>query len=183
MSTSGSGPHDTHLSEKRARMTAELSWCILPYPISIRQVCLYVARTAVGLVSHMDLPLDNLLQALAKSASTELLGAMWNTCPIPGQAESSVLANGASGANDTAGRQKLQKDGYGALCKYMQKMETPSKSCCGWRSKCSSCESSRRNDCTCVSWKEGMTRVKNGKGGWVWVKKTNETAYAEKIAK
>lgn len=147
------------------------------------QVSLKALRVAVGLVAHVDLPLDDLLAAFTLSVSTEVLGAMGTNIPIADLTEATPLLDESTGADEQRQRHRLQKEGYAALCRFMQILETPPTSSCGWRFRCSSCRSNQRNDCGCVSWKDEMVRVRNGKGGLVWVKKTNERAYKAKISR
>lgn len=47
-------------------------------PSLFRQVSFYALRVPVGMVSHVDLPLDDLLAALVNSAPTEVLGGYGN---------------------------------------------------------------------------------------------------------
>ena len=141
----------------------------------------YAFRVAVGMVSNVDLPLDDLLAALVMSASTELLGTTEASIPAPSLTEATPLPDGWAGVEERQEQQRLQKQGYEALCKFMQRAESPSTACCGYRPRCSTCGSARRTDCACVNWRDEMDRVPNGKGGLVWVKKSNKAAYKEKI--
>lgn len=143
------------------------------------QVSFYALRVAVGLVSHVDLPLDDLLAALTQSASDEVLSATDGSIFVPGFTEGTPLLDESAGVAEREQRQRLQEAGYAALCRFMEKVETPSSSCCR-PLQCSSCGSSLRNRCICVSWRGEMVRVRNGRGGLVWVKRTNETDYKEK---
>ena len=78
--------------------------------------------------------------------------------------------------------QRLESEGYAALGRFTLRVESPPNSCCGiFSSDCSSCGSTRRNECDCVSWRDEMVRVGNGKGGLVWVKRANAAAYKQKI--
>lgn len=148
------------------------------------QTTLFAVRVAVGAVSHVDLPLNDLLAAVVKSASTEALGAMRTNVSASGPTGGdNPLFDASKGGVYQPPSERLQKEGYLALCQFMQRMESPSTACCGARFQCPSCGSTRSGDCVCVSWREGMVRVPNGKGGLVWVKKVNEVAYAEKIAR
>lgn len=142
----------------------------------------YALRVAVGMVSHVDLPLDDLLAALVNSASGELLGAMGTTISVPasGLTEATPLPNESTEADQHP--QRLQKESYEALGQFLQKVESPPRSCCGLRSsRCCSCGFTRRDGCDCISWRDEMVRVRNGKGGVVWVKQANVAAYKEKI--
>lgn len=159
------------------------SWYLTSLPLSIAQVSLLALRVAVGMVSHVDLPLDDLLAAVVRSASTEMLdGVRMSTSASGHTAATPSFRTSAEGDREQE-PQRLQKDAYTAMCKFMQRFENPPTRCCGSRFRCSTCGSTRSSDCYCVSWRAGMVRVQNGKGGLVWVKNTNEEAYAEKIAR
>lgn len=144
---------------------------------------LYALRVAVGMVSNVDLPLDGIMSALTMSASSEVLGAMGTSIPSPCMIESTPLPDDSTGVKVQRQGQGPHKEGYAALCRVMQRLETPPTSCCGLRFRCSSCGSTQRDDCGCVSWREEMVRLQNGRGGLVWVKRTNETAYRAKISR
>lgn len=154
-------------------------------PSFIGQVSLLALRIAVGMVSLVDLPCNEYLAALANSASTDLLGTMGTTIPVsslPGTA--STLPGDTIGDENQPPSEKMQKEGYMAMCQFMQEMENPSTLCCRPKVKknaCVSCGSTRTTGCSCVNWRAVMVRVPNGKGGEAWVKKTNEEAYATKI--
>lgn len=150
----------------------------------VGQVSYYALRVAVGMVSHVDLPLDNLMAALTMSASAEVLAAMGTSISISGLTKATRLPDESNGVLEQGEQHRLQKQGYAALCEFMQKLETPPATlCCGIRGRCSTCGSTQRNNCYCVSWRDEMVRVRNGKGGLVWVKKANEAAYKEKICR
>ena len=151
--------------------------------LSIWQVSLFALRVAVGTVSNVDLPLDDFLDALVRSSSKDLLDGMGNTVPVSGTPVAAPLHSESSGDGRRLPPEKLQKAAYAALCQFMQTVESPSSTCCGFRARCSTCGSTRDAGCVCVRWKAEMARVPNGKGGLVWVKKTNEAAYVEKIAR
>lgn len=142
-------------------------------------ICL---RLAVGAVSHVDLPGNQYLAALANSVSTELLGAMGTSIPISDltTAASSLLEESAEGELQPPPK-ALQEKGYLAACQFMQTMENPPTTCCISRFRCTTCGSTRHKDCFCISWRDVMVRVPNGKGGVAWVKKANMAAYVEKI--
>lgn len=141
---------------------------------------LYALRVAVGMVSHVDLPLNDVVAALVNSASTEVLGAWATSISAPGLTEATLLPTGSTDGDVPP--QKLQEEGYAALCRFMQRVENESTSRSGLRFKCFSCGSSKQNDPACESWRDKMVRVRNGKGGVVWVKTANEEAYTAKIA-
>ncbi|CAM9330189.1 unnamed protein product [Laminaria digitata] len=146
--------------------------------LPVLQVSLCALRMAVGMVSHVDLPLNDVVAALVKSASTEVLGAMPTGISARGQTQATLLPT-----ESTTGEvppQKLQEEGYAALCHFMHGVEN-AMSCGGRRFKFFTCGSCTQIDPTCVNWRDEMVRVRNGKGGVVWVKKANEVAYREKI--
>lgn len=140
----------------------------------------YALRVAVGMVSHVDLPLDDLLAALVATASADVLDAMGTSVSVPRLTESTPLPNDLTGVEAKQQLQRMHREGYAALCEFMQREESPSSLCCGLRFQCATCGSTQSNDCGCVSWRDEMVRVRNGKGGLVWVKKTNKAAYEEK---
>lgn len=132
---------------------------------SFAQASLICLRLAVGMVAHVDLPVDDLLAAVAKSASTEVVEAMQTSTSY-------------SDSSDAA----AQRQSYAAMRKWMRIVETPSRSVFNLRSKCPGCGSTQKQRCVCVSWKSQMVRVPNGMGGLVWVKTTNEADYKAKVA-
>ena len=137
----------------------------------------------MGIVSNVDLPLNALLDAVARSASpsTQLLGAMQRTCSSE-RTTATLLPSEPVGCENVDEACKLQGASYTALCHFMRNVENQSKGWCGFRFACSNCRSTRKAGCVCVSWRENMVQVENGRGGLVWVKKTNAEEYAEKIA-
>lgn len=146
------------------------------------QASLSALRLAVGMVSHVDLPLDDLLAAVVKSASIEVVEAMRKNIPVESPQFNVPLPNKSRGDAQQHPPERLQRQSYAALCKFMQSVERRSKSLLRLRSKCPGCGSTQKQRCVCVSWKSKMVRVSNGKGGLVWVKTTNEAEYKAKIA-
>lgn len=147
----------------------------------IVQVTLFALRVAVGMVSHVDLPLNDLLAAVVRSASTEVLGAMGTRIFASTLADAAQLRTESTGVERQPPPERLQKEGYLALCRFMQAAERPSTACCGTRFQCFSCGSVSHRNCVCISWRDQMVRVPNGKGGLVRVKRANEAAYTEKV--
>ena len=144
------------------------------------QVTLHTLRVIGGAVFHVDLPLDDLLGAVVKSAATELMGAMGPSISVLGLTLSTPLPNESTGTEEQQRMRRMQEESYAAMCRFMKGVESPSSSCCGQRFRCSSCGSTRRSRCVCVSWRDEMVRVGNGKGGLIWVKKSNEAAFKRK---
>lgn len=77
----------------------------------------------------------------------------------------------ASSSQSRANVQHRQGEAYEALCRFMQEAERPSGSC---GVMCCSQPSVGK------SWRDSMTQVENGSGGWVWIKTANEDAYRRK---
>lgn len=131
-------------------------------------------RLAVGMVSHVDLPLDNLLDAVVKSTSIEVLSAMGTVSDLvsrdpPFDAESPEYEDA----------KRLHGESYAALCHFMHEAENPN-GCCGLRFPWSSSRATQT--AIGASWKDSMRQANNGRGGWVWVKNTNLAEYERKIA-
>ena len=130
---------------------------------------------AVGTVSNVDLPLNEVLGAIVQATGSELLERVGTEAPSaikdgPGQMS-------AGGATD--GRKILQGTAYKFLCEFMQEVEPSEPPPPRW-STCLSCHSPSvaRTPPTCsVSWKDSMVQVRNRKRGWVWVLKENKDAY------
>lgn len=129
----------------------------------------------------MDLPLNDLLAAVVKSASGEFLEIMRRGTPGRSPDAASPQSTVARGAQRPPAKKQTQ-EAYAALCQFMLHVESSSSTCCGVRSQCPYCHASSRGDgCDCVSWKDRMVRVPNGRGAEVWVKTTNKAHYIDKV--
>lgn len=133
------------------------------------------------MVSNVDLPLNALLNVVAQSASTDLLADMQRRSH-PESTAATLLSNEPARWETLGVADKLQGESYTALCNFMRSAENQGKGCCGRRLACSSCRATRKAGCVCISWKDNMVQVNNGRGGSVWVKSENMANYTEKIA-
>lgn len=122
---------------------------------------------AVGTVSNVDLPLNEVLGAAVQATGSELLDGMGTG--IPGSIGRDRVPDFALGA--TAEQKELQGTAYDFLCEFMRKAEPTRRAvripCC------------RRSNPR-VNWKDSMVQVRNRQGGWAWVLKENEKAYLAK---
>ena len=66
-------------------------------------------RVAVGMVSHVDLPLDDTLAAMARSASTEVLGATEKSVSVPAPTYTAPLRAESTGAEQQLPAERLHK--------------------------------------------------------------------------
>ncbi len=140
------------------------------------QASLWILRVAVGTVSNVDLPLDEVLGAMVQATGPELLEGMGTKPPSavndgPGPVPSAGATDGR--------RQVLQGEAYKFLCEFMQEVE-PSQLPPPRLFGCLPCLHSSTPitpPTASVNWKDSMVQVRNARGGWAWVLKENMEAY------
>ena len=150
---------------------------LVPYLPSVPQSSLWILRVAVGIVSNVDLPLNETLGAIVEATGAKLLNGFGT------QVSTSVSANQRGGlpvfgADSTDGQQrefvKLRARAYEFLCDFMHNMESsPPQGCYG----CLPFYSPPPTDESMVDWRDSMVQIRGRSGGWVWVLKKNEVAY------
>lgn len=127
-------------------------------------------RVAVGVVSNVDLPLNEVLGAFVMATGAELLDGVGK---VPERIDSAALPVFSEGATraEIEGFKDLRGTAYEALCKFVRDVEpSPPQRLCG----CFPC----RRTLAVVDWRDHMVQVTNPHtGGRAWVLKTNEEAY------
>lgn len=133
---------------------------------------------AVGTVSNVDLPLNEVLGAMVQATGAELLEELGTKPPSavnnngPGSLPSAAVADGRS--------QVLQGTAYKFLCEFMQEAE-PSQLPPPRLFGCLPCLRSSAPitppTTSSVHWKDSMVQVRNARGGWAWVLNENKDAY------
>lgn len=120
-------------------------------------------RLAVGTVSNVDLPLNEVLGAFVQATGAELLNSMSKVADTINSGSLPVFGEGAT-EEETERFINLRGKAYEALCDFMRQKELSRPQCI---SGCLPC-------CcpTVVNWRDNMVQV-----GQAWVLKTNEEAY------
>ncbi|CAM9290372.1 unnamed protein product, partial [Hapterophycus canaliculatus] len=138
--------------------------------LPLMQGSLWVLRVAVGAVSHVDLPLDEVLGAFVKATGAELVASMSNVTESIGSAAIPEFGEGAT--QDEIDRFiHLRGTAYKALCDFMSGVESPG--CLP------GCLPRRRT--RVVDWRKNMDRVQNPRTRrWAWVLRGNKDAYVRK---
>lgn len=139
------------------------------------QGSLWVLRVVVSTVSHVDLPLSELLGAFVKATGAELVDGVGKVPGRISRAAVPVFGEGAT-TEEIQRFRRLRGNAYEALCEFMRDVETsPS----GRLSGCLPC------CCTqaVVNWRDSMVQVENPRTRRLaWVLKTNKDAYVGKHA-
>ncbi|CAN0171033.1 unnamed protein product [Scytosiphon promiscuus] len=138
--------------------------------VPLMQASLWVLRVAVGIVSHVDLPLNEVLGAAVKAAGTELVEGIGTEVPSTIRTDLSAFEEGVPIAKIQEFKD-LQGPAYRSMCELMGGAEMPPPRCCFW------CPPCHRAPSLSISWKDSMVQERNGQGGWAWVLKTNREAY------
>lgn len=125
-------------------------------------------RVGVGAVSHVDLPLNQVLSAFVQATGAELLNSMSNVADTINSGSLPVFGEGATEA-EIQGFKDLRGTAYEALCKFMREVELSPPQCL------SGCL--RRHRPTIVDWRDSMVQVRNRTGGRAWVLEENKAAY------
>ena len=134
---------------------------------------LWILRVAVGTMSNVDLPLNDLLSAVAHATGAELVDGVATEVsnavrddPVP------VFGEGATDSQ-IQGFKTLRGKAYEALCEFMPKVESP-------HSRCRSCcLPFCGRSTTFLNWRDYMIQAENPntRGGGAWVLRTNKEAY------
>ncbi|CAN0244153.1 unnamed protein product [Pylaiella littoralis] len=143
--------------------------------LPLMQGSLWVLRVVVSTVSHVDLPLSELLGAFVKATGAELVDGVGKVPGRISRAAVPVFGEGAT-TEEIQRFRRLRGNAYEALCEFMRDVETsPS----GRLSGCLPC------CCTqaVVNWRDSMVQVENPRTRRLaWVLKTNKDAYVGKHA-
>ncbi|CAM9917938.1 unnamed protein product [Ectocarpus fasciculatus] len=145
--------------------------------VPLMKASLWILRVAVGTVSSVDLPLNQVLEAAVKATGAAVLDEMGTE--VPNSVDSDPVPVFGEGATVEQKQEfmELQGTAYKFLCDFMQEAEpsTPRR-----LSACLPCcrPSTPPTDLTpTVNWKDSMVQVRNSNGRWAWVLKKNEEAY------
>lgn len=140
----------------------------IPYSLGVSQASLWILRVAVGIVSNVDLPLNDVLGAAVKATGAALVDGIGTEVPSTINTDRvSVFAEGETAAK-TQQCKNLQGAAYDSLCKFMREVEaSPPR---GWFG-CPRCH--RQSTPPAVNWKTSMVQERNRNGGWAWVLKEN----------
>ncbi|CAM9909050.1 unnamed protein product [Ectocarpus sp. 12 AP-2014] len=131
--------------------------------LPLMQASLWMLRVAVGTVSNVDLPLNEVLGAFVQATGAELLNSMSKVPDTINSGSLPVFGEGAT-EEETKRFTNLRGKAYKALCEFMRQKElSPPQRLSG----CLPCGCP-----TIVNWRDGMVQV-----GQAWVLKTNEEAY------
>lgn len=136
-----------------------------PHPLcAASQGALWLLKIAIGTVSNVDLPLHAVLGAVINTAAGEMLDSM----PRNFNADATIEVG------QSEEFKRLHGPAYEALCKFLENAEPRKEAlCCRClRRFCGKAPASRGTD-----WRDHMVRVKNGIGGWAWVRRSNAEAY------
>ncbi|CAM9984147.1 unnamed protein product [Ectocarpus fasciculatus] len=136
--------------------------------LPLMQASLWMLRVAVGTVSNVDLPLNEVLGAFVQATGAELLNSMSKVADTINSGSLPVFGEGATEA-ETKRFIHLRGKAYKALCEFMRQKElSPPQRISG----CFPCGCP-----TIVNWRDSMVQV-----GQAWVLKTNEEAYRRQHA-
>lgn len=127
-------------------------------------------RVAVGAVSNVDLPLNEVLGAFVQATGAELLDSMHKEAPGTMNSGSLPVFGERATVEEIQGFKDLRGAAYEYLCDFMRKVELSPLRC--W-SRCLPCH----RPLTIVNWRDCIVQVKNRTGGCAWVLKTNKEAY------
>ncbi|CAN0014690.1 unnamed protein product [Pylaiella littoralis] len=153
--------------------------------IPLMQASLWILRTAVGFVSNVDLPMNEVLGAAVNTTGAALVDGIGTEVPSTINTDGiSVLEEGEAGEKIKE-LKRLQGPAYEFLCEFMRKMEAPPpRRCFGCLPRSLSChrQSSQSTQVTGPTqstgcWKDKMVQERNGNGGWAWVLRDNQKAY------
>lgn len=136
-----------------------------------------MVKIAVGVVSHVDLPLHDMLGALFKATTAEVVDNVQNVRASDNN-RSLFNADAEREEGQTKEFKDLHGEAYESLCEFMREKESTKRAGCltflPWRSR----EAPTTTDD--VDWRTHMVQVKNGIGGWAWVMNENKEAYTVK---
>lgn len=145
---------------------------VVPCFLRVPQASLWILRVAVGTVSNVDLPLNEVLGAAVKATGAELVDGIGtealgtvNTDRPP------LFGEGATDAKIQEFKD-LQGPAYESLCNFMREAEASPRRRWSW---CLPCLSQSIPPTAC--WKESMVQERTRNGGWAWVLKENQAAY------
>lgn len=146
------------------------------------QASLWILRVAVGTVSNVDLPLNEVLGAVVKATGAELLEGIGTEVPSTIKTDSFPAFGEGATEKQIQSFKELRGTAYEALCKFMQEAEPsqpPPRRC--WP-RCRSRSSTPPPTPTTLSWEDSMVQVRNRNGRWAWVLNDNEKAYRARQA-
>lgn len=137
---------------------------------------------AVGTVSNVDLPLNQVLDAAVKATGAAVLDGIGTEVPNSIDDDAvPVFGEGATAAQKQ-GFKDLQGAAYQFLCDFMQGAEPSSpRRLSGCLPCCRPITPPTDLTPPPVSWKDSMVQVRNRNGRWAWVLKKNEEAYRRGI--
>lgn len=124
----------------------------------------------VGAVSHVDLPLNDLLSAFVQATGAEVLDSMSKVSVTIGSGSIPVFGEGAKEA-EIEKFTRLRGEAYRALCTFMHDVDSRRQR----RSGCLPCRGPRQ---PFIDWRKSMVQVENPRTGrYAWVLNENKDAY------